>query len=186
MILSVREPTDTVILYAADLQVDNAKIVSKSKDELNGKIELDEENERLKISFDKKLEKNDYQLSMKFAGDITNRMVGFYRNQYTTPDGTVRYGASTQFEPADCRRAFPCWDEPNFKATFDITLITPKDLRAISNMPIKSENEFAENKEWKVTKFDRTPIMSTYLVAFVIGEYDYVETKDSNGVSMRV
>ncbi|CAF3739140.1 unnamed protein product [Adineta steineri] len=184
--IQVREPTDTVILYAADLQVENAKIVSKSKDELNGKIELDEENERLKISFDKKLEKNDYQLSMKFAGDITNRMVGFYRNQYTTPDGTVRYGASTQFEPADCRRAFPCWDEPNFKATFDITLITPKDLRAISNMPIKSENEFAENKEWKVTKFDRTPIMSTYLVAFVIGEYDYVETKDSNGVSMRV
>ncbi len=52
--------------------------------------------------------------------------------------------------------------------------------------PVKSEEEYADNKELKVTKFDRTPIMSTYLVAYVVGEYDYVETKDSNGVSMRV
>ncbi|CAF1250693.1 unnamed protein product [Adineta steineri] len=184
--IQVKEPTDSIILYAAELQIDNAKIISNSKDELNGTIEIDEENERLKITFNKTLEKNDYQLSMKFIGDINNRMVGFYRNQYTTSDGNIRYGASTQFEPADCRRAFPCWDEPNFKATFEITLITPKDLRAISNMPIVSESEYADNKEWKVTKFDRTPIMSTYLVAYVIGEYDYIETKDSNGISMRV
>ncbi|CAF3047631.1 unnamed protein product [Rotaria sp. Silwood2] len=62
-------------------------------------------------------------------------MTGFYRNKYTTPDGKeIRYGACTQFEPAYRRRAFPCWDEPNFKATFDITLITPKHVQAISNM----------------------------------------------------
>ncbi|CAF1200325.1 unnamed protein product [Adineta steineri] len=148
--IQVKEPTDTIILYAAELQIDNAKIISNTKDELNGTIETDEENERLKITFNKTLKKNDYQLSMKFIDDINNRMVGFYRNQYTTPDGNVRYSASTQFEPADCRRAFPCWDEPNFEATFDITLITPKNLQAISNMPIVSESEYAENKEWKV------------------------------------
>ncbi|CAF3150598.1 unnamed protein product [Rotaria sp. Silwood2] len=114
-------------------------------------------------------------------------MQGFYRYKYSTLDGEeVPYGASTHFDPANCRRAFPCWDEPNFKATFDITLITPKNLQAISNMPIIYENEYLDDKEWKITKFDRTPIMSTYLVAYVVGEYDYVETKDSNGVSMRV
>lgn len=205
-------------------------------------VDYDKEGERITVNLDQKLDvridhindvfsqfntysqKGEYQLVLKFVGEINNRMRGFYRTKYTTPDGKeTRYGASTQFEvrliyaisktrvystffqPADCRRAFPCWDEPNFKATFDITLITPKHLRAISNMvcqftldqsdklirnftfqPIKSEEEFAENKEWKVTKFDRTPIMSTYLVAYVVGEYDYVETKDSNGVSMRV
>ncbi|CAF4606554.1 unnamed protein product, partial [Rotaria sp. Silwood2] len=70
-----------------------------------------------------------------FTGDISDRMTGFYRNKYTTPDGKeIRYGACTQFEPAYRRRAFPCWDEPNFKATFDITLITPKHVQAISNM----------------------------------------------------
>lgn len=72
-------------------------------------------------------------------------MQGFYRNKYTTTDGKeIRYGASTQFEPADCRRAFPCWDEPNFKATFDITLITKKNLRAISNMVRKQQNREEE------------------------------------------
>ncbi|CAF1025971.1 unnamed protein product [Adineta ricciae] len=185
--IQVNESTDAVILYAAELKIHQATLASKSKDELKGKVELDEENERLKVTFDKQLEKGDYQLSLKFSGEITDKMVGFYRNKYTTPDGKeIRYGASTQFEPSDCRRAFPCWDEPNFKATFDVTLIAPKHLRAISNMPIISEQEFAENKDWKLTKFDRTPVMSTYLVAYVVGEYDYVETKDSNGVSMRV
>ncbi|CAF0814722.1 unnamed protein product [Adineta steineri] len=185
--LKIKEPTDKVVLYADELEVDHAKIKSSSNDEQKATIDYDKEGERITISFDKKLEKGDYQLLLKFAGDINNRMRGFYRTKYTVPDSDeIRYGASTQFEPADCRRAFPCWDEPNFKATFDITLITPKNLRAISNMPVKSENEYADNKEWKVTKFDRTPIMSTYLVAFVIGEYDYLETNDSNGVSMKV
>ncbi|CAF1531301.1 unnamed protein product [Rotaria sp. Silwood1] len=176
-----------MILYAAELQIDQAQITLDSKDELSGTIEMDEENERVKISFDRQLEKGDCKLSLKFIGDINDRMQGFYRYKYTTRDGQeVRYGASTHFEPINCRRAFPCWDEPNFKATFDITLITPKNLQAISNMPIISENEYPDDHEWKITKFDRTPIMSTYLVAYVVGEYDYVETEDSNGVSIRV
>ncbi|CAF3734960.1 unnamed protein product [Rotaria sp. Silwood1] len=176
-----------MILYAAELQIDQAQITLDSNDELSGTIEMDEENERVKISFDRQLEQGDCKLSLKFIGDINDRMQGFYRYKYTTPDGQeVRYGASTQFEPINCRRAFPCWDEPNFKATYDITLITPKNLQAISNMPIISENEYPDDHEWKITKFDRTPIMSTYLVAYVVGEYDYVETEDSNGVSIRV
>ncbi|CAF2601290.1 unnamed protein product [Rotaria sp. Silwood2] len=159
--LKVNQPTDTVILYAAELQIDQAKITLDSK--------------------------GDCKLALKFIGDINDHMQGFYRYKYSTLDGEeVPYGASTHFDPANYRRAFPCWDEPNFKATFDITLITPKNLQAISNMPIIYENEYLDDKEWKITKFDRTPIMSTYLVAYVVGEYDYVETKDSNGVSMRV
>ncbi|CAF4714565.1 unnamed protein product, partial [Rotaria sp. Silwood2] len=156
-------------------------------DELQGTIEMDQANERVKISFNRQLEQGDCELTLKFIGDINDHMQGFYRYKYSTLDGEeVPYGASTHFDPANCRRAFPCWDEPNFKATFDITLITPKNLQAISNMPIIYENEYLDDKEWKITKFDRTPIMSTYLVAYVVGEYDYVETKDSNGVSMRV
>ncbi|CAF4409199.1 unnamed protein product [Rotaria sp. Silwood2] len=182
--LKVKEPTSSIVLYATELEVDNAKVKSTSNDEQTGKIDYDKEGERITVNFDTKLEAGDYELALKFVGEINNRMCGFYRTEYTTPDGSeVRYGASTQFEPADCRRAFSCWDEPNFKATFDITLITPKNLRAISNMPIKSEDEYGNDKEWKITKFDRTPIMSTYLVAYVVGEYDYVETKDSNGVN---
>ncbi|CAF1392310.1 unnamed protein product [Adineta steineri] len=185
--IQIKEPTDKVILYAIEIEVDHAKIKSNPNDEQQGKIDYDKEGERITVNFDKKLEKGDYQLLLKFVGEINNRMLGFYRTKYTVPDSDeVRYEASTQFDPADCRRAFPYWDEPNFKTTFDITLVTPKSLCAISNMPIKSENEYTDNKEWKVTRFERTPIMSTYLVAFVVGEYDYVETNDSSGVSMKV
>jgi len=185
--LQVKEPTNKLVLYATDLEIGQAKVKAESIDELKGNVEYDKEGERITINLDQKLDKGEYQLALTFVGEINNRMRGFYRTKYTTPDGKeTRYGASTQFEPADCRRAFPCWDEPNFKATFDITLITPNDLRAISNMPIKSENVFEQNKDWKVTKFERTPIMSTYLVAYVVGEYDFVETTDSYGVSMKV
>ncbi|CAF0829122.1 unnamed protein product [Didymodactylos carnosus] len=151
----------------------------------DGSVQMDTEGERIKVNFSNKLEKGDYQLSLKFIGEVNNKMKGFYRCKYITPSGETRYAASTQFEPSDCRRAFPCWDEPNFKATFDVTMITPKQLLAISNMPVKSESEFKNDKSWTVTKFERTPVMSTYLVAFVVGEYDYVETKDSNGVSIK-
>lgn len=184
--IQVLEETNIITLYAANLQVDQVNLKSNAK-EWPGQVEIDQGNERLRIQFSQSIEKGSYKLSMDFRGEISTRMQGFYRNKYTTPDGSeTRYGASTQFEPADCRQAFPCWDEPNFKATFDITLVTLKNLLAISNMPVISENVFNEDSAWKVTKFDRTPIMSTYLVAFVIGEYDYLETYDSNGVSIKV
>ncbi|CAF1586185.1 unnamed protein product [Adineta ricciae] len=184
--LQVKKSTNTMILYAAELKVDNVKLKLNAngkfenssfnfqqkcdlKDELKGTIEMDEEHERMKISFVENLQEGNYQLSFDFVGMINDQMRGFYRNKYITRDGNeVQYGASTQFEPTDCRRAFPCWDEPNFKATFDITLITPKNLQAISNMPIKSESDFPSDKHWKITKFERTPIMSTYLVAYVV------------------
>lgn len=87
-------------------------------------------------------------------------------------------------EATDARRAFPCWDEPAIKATFDITLVVPKDRIALSNMPVVSEKSLDDG--WRSVHFDTTPIMSTYLVAAVVGEYDYVEGKSKDGVLVRV
>lgn len=87
-------------------------------------------------------------------------------------------------EATDARRAFPCWDEPAIKATFDITLVVPKDRVALSNMPVVSEQSVDDNL--RSIRFDTTPIMSTYLVAAVVGEYDYVEAKSKDGVLVRV
>lgn len=94
------------------------------------------------------------------------------------------YIRSTFSEATDARRCFPCWDEPAIKATFDITLIVPKDRVALSNMPVISERSIDDNL--REIRFDKTPIMSTYLVAAVIGEYDYVEAKSKDGVLVRV
>lgn len=91
---------------------------------------------------------------------------------------------STFSEATDARRCFPCWDEPAIKATFDITLIVPKDRVALSNMPVISERSVDD--DLREIRFDKTPIMSTYLVAAVIGEYDYVEAKSKDGVLVRV
>eukprot|EP00002_Diphylleia_rotans_P015932 TRINITY_DN3086_c0_g1_i4.p1 TRINITY_DN3086_c0_g1~~TRINITY_DN3086_c0_g1_i4.p1 ORF type:complete len:798 (-),score=182.20 TRINITY_DN3086_c0_g1_i4:58-2451(-) len=96
-----------------------------------------------------------------------------------------RVMASTQFEATDARRAFPCWDEPAVKATFDVTMIHRPDRVSVSNMPVKNEAVRAEDG-YKVVKFETTPKMSTYLLAFVVGEFDYVEGDTKEGVHMKV
>ena len=104
-----------------------------------------------------------------------------------TADGEQRYVATTHFEPASARLAFPCWDEPALKATFDITLIVPTNRTALSNMDVVSDTPFKEDPQnLKEVIFATTPIMSTYLTAFVVGEFDYVEDKSSDGVTVRV
>lgn len=128
-------------------------------------------------------------------------MKGLYRSKYVNQQGEEAYAFVTQFEATDARRylcfnnhkavcfkmmifrCFPCWDEPALKATFDISLLVPKDRVALSNMPVKTQESKSELVKYT---FETTPIMSTYLVAAVIGEYDYVEATSSDGVLVRV
>lgn len=123
-------------------------------------------------------------LDMEFTGELNDKMKGFYRSKYFTSTGEERFAGVTQFEATDARRCFPCWDEPAIKATFDITLIIPQNRVGLSNMPVVKEENLDNNL--KLLKFDRSPIMSTYLVAVVVGEYDYVEGKSADGVLVRV
>ena len=112
-------------------------------------------------------------------------MAGFYRSSYTNIHGESKIMASTQFESLDARRAFPCWDEPARKAIFGVKLTVPKHMDAFSNMPELSNKTLVGGKKKELT-FADSPIMSTYLLAFVIGEFDYVQAQTSNGVMVRV
>ena len=116
-------------------------------------------------------------LDVKFKGILNDQMAGFYRAKYVDPkSGEVKYMATTQFEATDARRAFPCFDEPNLKATYAITLVSENNFTHLSNMDVKEETTNAEGK--KVTLFNVTPKMSTYLVAFIVAELNYVENTE--------
>ena len=110
-------------------------------------------------------------------------MAGFYRSKYkpkgevpasVAKDDEFHYMYSTQFESCDARRAFPCFDEPNLKATFDVELEVPKDQIALSNMPEK-EIKPSKRDGFHTVVFERSPVMSTYLLAWAIGDFEYVE-----------
>lgn len=116
------------------------------------------------------------QLEIKFTGQLNDKMAGFYRSTYKREDGSEGLLASTQMEATDCRRAFPCFDEPALKATFTITLVADKKLTCLSNMDVASETEVESGK--KAVKFNKSPLMSTYLVAFIVGELNYIETNE--------
>ncbi|XP_011182080.1 puromycin-sensitive aminopeptidase isoform X2 [Zeugodacus cucurbitae] len=183
--IKICEATKSITLNALDITINKIDL------ELNGEIlqpsniTYSTDNETATLIFDQELPASSCGvLKMSFAGELNDKMKGFYRSKYFTPGGEERYAGVTQFEATDARRCFPCWDEPAIKATFDIALIVPQDRVALSNMP-EIQEEKLENNLRRI-RFDRTPIMSTYLVAVVVGEYDYVEGKSEDGIIVRV
>ncbi|RWS03028.1 aminopeptidase N-like protein, partial [Dinothrombium tinctorium] len=121
---------------------------------------------------------NVYSVSMSFKGNLNNELVGFYRSNYEDANtGEQRWIAVTQFQATEARRAFPCFDEPALKATFSITLIHLKNMTALSNMPLK---ESEDRGTWVADKFETTVNMSTYLLAFVVGDIEQMKSNDAS------
>ncbi|NXS87519.1 AMPN Aminopeptidase, partial [Erpornis zantholeuca] len=118
-----------------------------------------------------------YRLSSSFTGELADDLAGFYRSEYTDESGNKQVVATTQMQAADARKAFPCFDEPAMKAKFTVTLIHPSDYVAISNMPAKGTRELMiDGERWNVTEFDTTPRMSTYLLAFIVSQFHFVQS----------
>lgn len=183
--ICVHEKTEKIVLHAADLVISEASYKSDKTQEATGvTFDLNVKDELLTIGFDNPINPGMGILKMSFTGSINDKRKGLYRSKYTL-DGEERFAAVTQFEATDARRCFPCWDEPAIKATFDITLEVPKNRVALSNCNVISETDSAD-ADLKIVKYAKTPKMSTYLVAVVVGEYDYVESKTADGVQVRV
>ncbi|KXJ16551.1 Puromycin-sensitive aminopeptidase [Exaiptasia diaphana] len=182
--VEVTKTTSEVILNCVDIAINSAKFTSGDVDLTAGDINYSKDDETATLVFPSDLPVGNGSIHLDFTGELNDKMKGFYRSKYID-NGQEKYCAVTQFEPTDARRAFPCWDEPAIKATFDVTLVVPKDLVALSNMNVIEENP-ADDPSLKIVKYAQTPIMSTYLLAFVVGEYDYVEDQDQDGVLVRV
>ena len=181
-------------MHSAEVVTDFAK---QSSSVQASNIAFDEVSQRCTLSFDQALDKSPKALlAISFEGIMNDSMAGFYRSKYqpvveaskgVARDDKNHYMFSTQFESSDARRAFPCFDEPNLKATFDFEIEIPDDLVALSNM--QEKNTRKSKYGHKIVSFDRTPIMSTYLLAWAFGDFEYIEDftrRKYNGQSLPV
>lgn len=181
--LDVVNDTNSVSLHTLELDVHSVKVSGDgSVVSSSPSVSYTEDTQTTKVDFDGSLVKGSKaQLELTFTGQLNDKMAGFYRSTFKKADGSNGIMAVSQMEPTDARRAFPCFDEPSLKAAFTVTLIADKHLTCLSNMDVASETD-VESKisggTKKAVKFNVSPQMSTYLVAFVIGELNYIETND--------
>ncbi len=181
--LILKKSTSTVTLHCKALDIESAQVISKTGTLFATKIKYNEKAETATFIFPKNLSAGEINLRIIFNGVLNDKMRGFYRSSYTD-SGKNYFLATTQFESTDARQAFPCFDEPAMKAVFNISLVVPKDKTAISNtVPI----EILEHEGgYKTVQFLPTPRMSTYLVAFIVGNFTHIKKNSDDGVLVRV
>jgi puromycin-sensitive aminopeptidase len=182
--LDIVNDVDAIVLNALDLEISDAVYRDHSGNERSCTVTLDVETERASFTSDGPFAHGLGTLSMSFTGILNDLLVGFYRSTFVDPDGLTRTIATTQMEATDARRAFPCFDEPAKKATFTITLVVPEDLAAYSNSPVAAEERPGDGT--KVVSFAPTMVMSTYLVAFIVGPFEETDPIDVDGVPVRI
>jgi puromycin-sensitive aminopeptidase len=182
--VDIIEPTKVIKLNAIELELGAATLTTGGTAHRSTDLHLDEEYEVATYSFDSALPVGAAVLEIGFNGILNDQLHGFYRSTYTDPAGVKHVIATTQFENTDARRAFPCWDEPAFKATYQVNLTVPSHLAAYSNSPVSSDTDLGNGQ--RTVSFTPTMKMSTYLVAFVVGPFEETEPLDVDGVPLRI
>ncbi|XP_054706486.1 uncharacterized protein LOC129216302 [Uloborus diversus] len=185
--VSLQKPSDYFLVHAVELNVSKVE-VKKADDETV--VALDdvfqvEENDYLVLKASEKLLDGMYELYFEFEGELTLSLKGLYKSSYVNPETKERrYLATTEFEAIDARRMFPCFDEPSFKATFNVTLYHDPSYIALSNTMV--ENTEILDNGLQATKFEKSLPMVTYLLCVIVCDYKYVETMTEKGVRLRV
>jgi len=186
--VTVESATATVTLNAAELAITFAELNDGDPDGgyalAPTDVALDPEEERVTLTFAEPLRPGPATLHLSFTGILNDKLHGFYRSTFTDEAGTERVIATTQMESTDARRAFPCWDEPALKATFEVTLVVDDVLAAYSNGAVVDEAPAPDGK--RRVRFAPTMAMSTYLVAFIVGPLESTEPLHVNGVPLRI
>ncbi|KAM3827919.1 aminopeptidase N isoform 1-T7 [Vipera latastei] len=183
-----KQPTDLILIHSKKL---NYTIQGPFHVSLTGtkvvppaihSTWLEDKTEYLVVKLKENLQQNEnYQLHASFTGELADDLAGFYRSEYTE-EAAHKVLATTQMQAADARKAFPCFDEPAMKAIFSITLIHLPTYKALSNMPIKKAEEvkMSDGSTWVQTEFHPTLKMSTYLLGFIVSEFENVSTIENN------
>jgi aminopeptidase N len=174
----VLNPTSEITLNAADIEFHEVSITSGSTRQ-KAEVRLDKEKEMAVLKVAKPLAAGSATIHITYSGTLNSEMRGFYLGK----DDHGRKYAATQFESTDARRAFPSFDEPDYKATFDISVVVDKDMTAISNQKVASDTSDPADKH--TVTFATTAKMSSYLAALVVGHFEYIEG-EADGIPIRV
>ncbi len=175
--IEVRQPVRQIVLHSRGLVITNARLGEQTLTP-----QLDDAKQTLTFALDRELPAGDYRVELEFSGKLGEQPYGLYLARYQ--EGTEQKRAlATQMEATDARRMFPCWDEPVFRATFELTAVIPAAHAAVSNMPIVAETVLADGL--KEVRFARSPSMASYLLAFFAGEMESIEDK-VDGVKLRI
>ncbi|TFY57887.1 hypothetical protein EVJ58_g6753 [Rhodofomes roseus] len=206
--LNVKTDTSKIVFNSADLKLSNIALTTsglKSSAFTPASIDFDKTMERCTLEFAESIPAGaKVQLKVAYEGQLTDSLMGYYKS--LSSEGEVY--ALTNFEPTSARRALPCWDEPLLKATFSVTMISRADTVNLSNMSVESERVFdpkagptddaiawlserlaslgvsqGESEKWKITQFVKSPPMSTYLLAFANGHFEYLESSYTSPIS---
>ena len=171
--LDVIKPTRELVLNAAELKLASATLRStKGGAVLAARISLDTKAETATLAFSRTIAPGAYRLAIRYSGVIHTQANGFFALDYKTVEGKDARSLFTQFEAADARRFFPGWDEPDYKATFDLTARVPANTMAVGNMPTASSKPLGGGL--KEVRFQTTPIMSSYVLFFADGDFDRI------------
>jgi aminopeptidase N len=178
--LEILKPANEIVLNALELEITKATLLTDHEIPLTSIV--DATNQTVAFHLASSLAPGKCRLTVDFTGRIGEQGQGLFYVRYSSPAGR-RVMLATQMEPTDARRMFPCWDEPAFRATFDLSVIVPEKHIAVSNMPIERETPL--DGGFKEVKFVRTPAMASYLVALVSGELEELKG-EAEGVQIRI
>ncbi|AUW59059.1 aminopeptidase [Sphingobium sp. SCG-1] len=168
--VTLSSPSNNITLNAADLTIGNVSIAAAGGKAINGTAAINADAQTATLKFAKALTPGQYVLSIDYTGIINTQANGLFALDYTDNAGKAKRALFTQFEAPDARRFVPSWDEPSYKATFDLTAIVPSDQLAVGNMPVKARKDLGKGLT-QVT-FGTSPKMSSYLLFFGLGELD--------------
>ncbi|MCX6512880.1 MAG: M1 family metallopeptidase [Actinobacteria bacterium] len=182
--LEIHEATDRITCNALELTISSASLRLQSGETIEAQISLDAASERASFIFPEPLQPGLAELDLSFAGILNDQLCGFYRSTYTDSSGKERIIATSQMEATDARKAVPCWDEPDMKASFTVSLVVPAGNQGYSNAAEVSSRELDNGS--RELHFAPTMAMSSYLVAFIVGPLDATEAVDVDGTPVRI
>lgn len=174
--LNIVESTRTITLHSHLLDITKVQVFDGDT-EIKSEFSLEKTREFLIVNAERELSvsENRYKLRIEFSGKMDDKIIGLYSSSYLKPDGSKKTIATSKFEPTFARQSFPCFDEPDMKAIYKVTLVAPTtgDYHALSNMPQSGEKDMGNGL--KEVTFEDSVAMSTYLSAFIVSDFAFME-----------